>query len=57
MIGFADDLLNRKGRFLASLSRLYARQLANRPEIETFMRSHGRTREIEMARQTDAVLR
>ena len=57
MIEFADDLLNRKGRLLASLGRLYARQLAARPQIETFMRSLGRTRELEMARQTDAVLR
>jgi predicted protein tyrosine phosphatase len=57
MVGFADDLLNRKGRLLASLGRLYARQLAERPETETFMRSHGRAREVEMAQQSDGLLR
>jgi predicted protein tyrosine phosphatase len=57
MIGFADDLLNRKGRLAASLGRLYARQLANRPETEIFMRSHGRAREVEMARQSDSAVR
>ena len=53
MIGFADDLLERKGRLVASLGRLYARQLAQRPDTEIFMRSHGRAREVEMARQSD----
>jgi hypothetical protein len=57
MIEFADDLLERKGRLLVSLGRLYARQLAQRPDTETFMRSHGRTREVEMARQSDGALR
>lgn len=57
MIDFADDLLDRKGRLLASLGRLYARQLANRPETELFMRSHGRAQEVEMARQSDVVPR
>jgi predicted protein tyrosine phosphatase len=57
MIDFADDLLARKGRLLASLGRLYARQLASRPETELFMRSHGRAQEVEMARQSDVVPR
>lgn len=57
MVGFADDLLNRKGRLIASLGRLYARQLAQRPDTETFMRSHGRAREVEMARESVTALR
>ena len=57
MVGFADDLLNRKGRLIASLGRLYARQLAHKPDTEIFMRSHGRAREVEMARQSVTALR
>jgi predicted protein tyrosine phosphatase len=50
MIGFADRLLSRKGRLEAALSRLYARQLAARPDLEDTMRRHGRAREVDMAR-------
>jgi predicted protein tyrosine phosphatase len=50
MIGFADRLLSRKGRLNAALGRLYARQLAIRPDLDETMRRHGRAREVEMAR-------
>jgi predicted protein tyrosine phosphatase len=50
MIGFADDLLERGGRLTAALGRLYARQLAERPEMELHMRENGRAREVDMAR-------
>jgi predicted protein tyrosine phosphatase len=49
MIGFADRLLSRKGRLNGALARLYARQLAARPDLEEAMRRHGRGREIDMA--------
>jgi predicted protein tyrosine phosphatase len=49
MIVFADRLLSRKGRLTGALARLYARQLAARPELEETMRRHGRGREIDMA--------
>jgi predicted protein tyrosine phosphatase len=49
MIGFADRLLSRNGRLDAALARLYARQLAARPDLEETMRRHGRGREIDMA--------
>src|SRR5918997_2892119 len=50
MIGFADRLLSHKGRLNAALGRLYARQLAARPDLAETMRSHGRAREVGMAR-------
>jgi predicted protein tyrosine phosphatase len=49
MIGFADRLLSRNGRLNAALARLYARQLAARPDLEEAMRRLGRGREIDMA--------
>jgi predicted protein tyrosine phosphatase len=52
MVEFADDLLNRGGRLVTALASLYARQLARRPETEDFMRTHGRGREIDMARSS-----
>ena len=52
MVEFADDLLNREGRLMTALASLYARQLAKRPETEHFMRTHGRGREVEMARSS-----
>jgi predicted protein tyrosine phosphatase len=54
MIGYADEVLGREGRLTAALGRLYARQLERRPEIEEFMRTHGRAGEIEMARAARA---
>ena len=54
MIGFADRLLSRKGRLNAALARLYAKQLAARPELEETMRRHGRGREVDMALTSSA---
>jgi hypothetical protein len=49
MIGFADELLGRDGRLMAALGRVYAKQLAERPEMGRYMRENGRAREVEMA--------
>ncbi|MDX7953810.1 protein-tyrosine-phosphatase [Lichenihabitans sp. Uapishka_5] len=49
MIGFADELLGRQGRFTAALGRLYARRLAEAPEIAAFMHANGRSQEISLA--------
>lgn len=49
MIGFADDLLERRGRLTAALGRLYARQLTRSPDIAIFMNGNGRAHEIAMA--------
>jgi predicted protein tyrosine phosphatase len=51
MIEFADALLGRHGRLLSALAGLYAQQLAKRPETEHFMRTHGRSREVDLARR------
>jgi predicted protein tyrosine phosphatase len=52
MVEFADTLLGRQGRLMAALADLYARQLAKRPETEHFMRTHGRSREVDLARRS-----
>jgi len=49
MIELADELLHRHGRFTAAAGRLYAAQLAKRPESADFLRRHGRGREVDMA--------
>ena len=54
MIGFADERLGREGRLLAAASRIYARQLAARPELATFMAQLDRTREIDLGRSRGA---
>jgi predicted protein tyrosine phosphatase len=36
MVGFADEILERRGRLMTALGGLYARQLAKRPETEQF---------------------
>jgi predicted protein tyrosine phosphatase len=52
MVEFADNQLGRRGRLITALGSLYAQQLAERPQMmEHFMRTPGRRREIEMARQ------
>jgi len=51
MVEFADTLLGRQGRLLSALADLYAQQLAKRPETEHFMRTHGRSREVDLARR------
>jgi predicted protein tyrosine phosphatase len=49
MIGYADDLLGRKGRLVAALRRHYGFQLRQRPEIAGWMRRLARDRELDMA--------
>jgi predicted protein tyrosine phosphatase len=49
MIELADDLLGRRGRFKDAVGRLYATQLAKKPESAHFLRTHGRGREVDMA--------
>jgi predicted protein tyrosine phosphatase len=50
MVKFADDQLGLRGRLTTALSRFYAQQLAERPQmVEHFMITPGRRREIEMA--------
>jgi hypothetical protein len=51
MVGFADELLGRRGRMVEAMRRLYARQLAARPHLADTMRGIGRGREVEMARE------
>jgi predicted protein tyrosine phosphatase len=48
MIGFADELLGRDGRFTAAVAGLYARRLAARPELADTMRRLDRAREVEL---------
>jgi predicted protein tyrosine phosphatase len=48
MIGLADDLLARGGRLTAAVGRLYARQLAARPQLGETMRRLNRGREVEL---------
>jgi predicted protein tyrosine phosphatase len=48
MIAFADELLDRKGRLFAATAGIYARQLANRPELAEIMRRGARAREVEL---------
>ncbi|MHC1548495.1 tyrosine phosphatase family protein [Phyllobacterium sp. K27] len=50
MVGYADDLLNRKGQLVAELRRHYAFQLKRDARFEELMRRIGRTRELEMGR-------
>jgi predicted protein tyrosine phosphatase len=49
MIGFADRMLDRRGRMLEALGRLYRRQLKTFPHIAEYMQANGRAREVEMA--------
>jgi predicted protein tyrosine phosphatase len=48
MITFADELLNRSGRLSAATAGIYARQLANRPELAEIMRRGNRAREVDL---------
>jgi hypothetical protein len=48
MIEFADELLDRRGRLVAAIAGIYARQLANRPELAEVMRRGNRAREVEL---------
>lgn len=49
MIGYADEMLGRRGELVGALGRLYSRRLVASPETEAFMRRYGRGREVEMA--------
>jgi predicted protein tyrosine phosphatase len=48
MIALADKLLARQGRLMAAVGAIYARQLANRPELAEIMRRGNRAREVEL---------
>jgi predicted protein tyrosine phosphatase len=60
MIEFADELLDRRGRLVAAIAGIYARQLEKRPELAEIMRRGNRAREVELGlsgrhpAQTDA---
>ncbi len=49
MIGFADELLGRRGQLVDALRRHYARRLAREPAYAAHMRAIGRGREVDMA--------
>jgi predicted protein tyrosine phosphatase len=49
MIGFADEILGRGGRLSAEVSRLHARQLADKPHLADTFRRFGRAREVDAA--------
>lgn len=48
MLGFADELLGRDGRLVQAAHRLYAHQLALRPDLDAVMTHLGRAREVRM---------
>lgn len=48
MIEFADELLDRRGRLVAAIAGIYARQLEKRPELAEIMRRGNRGREVEL---------
>jgi predicted protein tyrosine phosphatase len=48
MIAVADELLGRSGRLIAAIAKLYARQLAARPELADVMRRGQRGREVDL---------
>lgn len=50
MIGFADNLLGREGRFTRALHRHYAHQIARDPYYIEWMTEIGREREVKMAK-------
>ena len=49
MIGFADELLSRDGRLKAAVSRLHARQIAEKPHLARVMSDLGRASEVRSA--------
>lgn len=54
MIGFADDILGRAGRLTAAVATLYARSLAERPDLAEVMTRYNRVREVELGRAAAA---
>lgn len=49
MVGYADDLLDRRGRLVEALREHYTHRLAHDPEVAAWMTQLGRRREVEMA--------
>jgi predicted protein tyrosine phosphatase len=49
MTEFADEMLGRGGRLSAEVSRLHARQIAEKPHLADTFRRLGRAREVEAA--------
>lgn len=49
MIGFADDILGRGGRFSAALRKLYGHQCRVRPDIPQMISMYGRGAEVDSA--------
>lgn len=49
MMTFADEMLGRGGRLAAEVSRLHARQIAEKPHLAKVMSDLGRAREVESA--------
>ena len=49
MIGFADEMLGRGGRLSAEVSRLHARQIAEKPHLADTFRRLGRAQEVDAA--------
>lgn len=54
MTTFADELLGRGGRLSAEVSRLHARQIADKPHLADVFTRLGRAREVETARRVAA---
>jgi predicted protein tyrosine phosphatase len=49
IVALADEALGRRGRLLAALGRLYARQLAANPRFAEGLRNAGRGAEVDLA--------
>ncbi len=54
MTEFADDILGRGGRLSAEVSRLHARQIAEKPHLADTFRRLGRAREVDAAMRVAA---
>ena len=52
MIEFADERLDRGGRLVAALGRLYRRQLTSGQHLGEVMRRHNRGREVDLAERS-----
>ena len=50
MISFADDLMGRRGRLIDAAARLYAKTMAERPEMAEAMTRINRRQEVELGR-------
>lgn len=48
MVGFADEILGRKGRMVAAAARLYAGNLADKPHLAEVMTRMNRAREVQL---------